>query len=94
MLNGETFYVNEQEMYWNGNAFWCDFERVRFIEDDHEVCRKVEITWRDEVEDFMKSVTTDGEYSADYSLRTENGRYHLIESDFVEMCKKVAEANK
>ncbi len=90
MLNGETFYVNEQEMYWNGNAFWCDCERVRFIEDTHEVCRKVEVTWQDEVLDYLKKPSNEGfedELPSKFRVDYMGKSFHLVDSEFLEMCR-------
>lgn len=90
MLNGETFYVNEKEMYWNGNAFWCDCERVRFIEDTHEVCRKVEVTWQDEVLDYLKKPSNEGfedELPSKFRVDYMDSSFHLVDSEFLEMCR-------
>lgn len=85
MLDGEAFYVNEQEMYWNGNAFWLNCERVRFIDPNHDVCRKVKVKWQEEVEEYLLTCNAGcGMFDIQYG----NGnQLALADEDFLEAAR-------
>lgn len=47
LLEGEEFYIFEEEMFFDGTQFLRGGDRITYINDDHEVTRKVEteVSW-------------------------------------------------
>lgn len=55
MLDGETFYIDEMKMRWKGDSFYLGDDRITYISEDNEICRREEIKWQDEVISFIES---------------------------------------
>ncbi|AUR91475.1 hypothetical protein NVP1161O_033 [Vibrio phage 1.161.O._10N.261.48.C5] len=52
MLDGEVFYLDDCEMFWEDGSFWLDKDggtRVTNIDNPDQICTRKEVKWQDEV---------------------------------------------
>jgi hypothetical protein len=94
MIDGEVFYSPQglTSFLWNGTRFESDTGRVVNVNGNYYRKVETEITWRDELKDYLATPSENGEVFFKFDVFNDGG--HLTENEFIEMCHLVSLMNK
>ncbi|CAM0041180.1 hypothetical protein VPHK460_0040 [Vibrio phage K460] len=98
MLDGEVFYLDDCEMFWEDGSFWLDKDggtRVTNIDNSDQICTRKEVKWQDEVLDCLRMPSVDGfeeELPTKITVSFDGEDFYLTDSEFLEAARAALKA--